>query len=944
MPVNVTHINQLLLVVMSAFVFSTEAFSNNDNVTFQDGDPLIANYYNDVAWEFRNSYPDSTIFYAEKALVLAKNDKNLVEELRAYNILGIAERNKSNYSKAFAHYMEVLKGSEDRPLANQQRGFGLINIGNLYIYQANYGDALEYFNRALMMADSVGDQRMQGYVFLNIGRTYRSMSQFEDAEEALVKSLSIREQLGDLSGIITLKVELAELYRLQGETDKSLEYFKASLDEINAIKNYGALSYSWNNISQIYREKDSLQLAEFYAKSALQVAEDVKSKYDVQKATENLSKIYEQQGKYELAYENLQRFNQVKDSIFNEENTREMERLVAKYEGEKVAAEADFLREQASLNEKIIKRQQVIIVLSVVGVLLFAGFFLVTLRAFRLRNKLNNEIIAQKNKIEHDKEIIEKQSRKLEELDAAKSRFFANISHDLRSPLSLILGSLDNVIREENNYITPTSKEDLDIGYKNSKRLLFLADEINELTKLEEGKLNINHEVVKINTYMNLLVRMFSSAADYKGIELVFDTTLNDEEVLKLDPAHFEKIVYNLVSNAINHTNKGGDVKIGLDKGNDKIKLTIADTGEGIPEKSIPLIFDRYYQSPNNKYKVREGLGIGLALVKELVTLHDAEINVKSEIDKGTAFEIYFPAYHAEEEGMIPEHSDYLKEKNNLWSELLKKNEFQAGKKHITVKKLEEDKEYTLLLVDDHPEVREYIKNLVIKDFTVVEATNGQEALDLLETEHVDLVVTDLMMPWMDGFELLEKMSEDSRLKKIPALVVSARTNEEDKQKVLFRGINDILYKPFNREELLLRIQNILSHKSDWEGESTKKMMVAQTETIDDIEKGIIEKLESVIIENINNPHLSVALLSDTMAASERKVYRMIKKLTGFTPLEYIKEVKWQYLEVLIREKKIKNPTEAAKSIGLQNVTKFKAQFEKKFGKNIDLVLDYGLE
>ena len=282
MPVNVTHINQLLLVVMSAFVFSTEAYSNNDNVTFQDGDPLIANYYNDVAWEFRNSYPDSTIFYAEKALVLAKNDKNLVEELRAYNILGIAERNKSNYSKAFAHYMEVLKGSEDRPLANQQRGFGLINIGNLYIYQANYGDALEYFNRALMMADSVGDQRMQGYVFLNIGRTYRSMSQFDDAEEALVKSLSIREQLGDLSGIITLKVELAELYRLQGETDKSLEYFKASLDEINAIKNYGALSYSWNNISQIYREKDSLQLAEFYAKSALQVAEDVKSKYDVQ--------------------------------------------------------------------------------------------------------------------------------------------------------------------------------------------------------------------------------------------------------------------------------------------------------------------------------------------------------------------------------------------------------------------------------------------------------------------------------------------------------------------------------------------------------------------------------------------------------------------------------------------------------------------------------------
>ncbi len=941
MPVYVTHISRLLLVGMLAFVFPLEA---KDARTFQDGDVLIANYYNDVAWDYRNSYPDSTIYYAKKALELARNDKNLVEELRAYNILGIAERNKGNYSKAFAHYMDVLKGSEDVPIANQQRGFGLINIGNLYIYQGNYDDALSYFNQALLMADSIGDYRMEGYVFLNIGRTYRSMSNYDDAEEAFVKSLSIRDSLNDLSGIITLKVELAELYRLQGKTQKSLEYFIASLDEINEIKNYGALSYSWNNISQIYREMDSLKLAEFYAKSALQVAEDIQAKYDVQKATENLAQIYQAQEKYELAFEHLQRSSQVKDSIFNEENTREMERLIAKYEGEKVAAEADFLREQAVLNEKIIKRQQVIIILSVVGILLFAIVFLVTLRAFRLRNKLNSEIIAQKNKIEHDKEIIEKQSRKLEELDAAKSRFFANISHDLRSPLSLILGSLENVMQEENNYLTPTSKEDLDIGYKNSKRLLFLADEINELTKLEEGKLHVNYEVVKINTYMKLLVRMFSSAAEYKGITLSYDSKVSDEEVLKIDPGHFEKIIYNLVSNAINHTNRDGKVTIGLEKSNDRINLSISDTGEGIPEKSIPLIFDRYYQSPNNKYKVREGLGIGLALVKELVTLHDAEINVTSEIEKGTTFEISFPAYHAEEEGMIPEHSDYLKEKNNLWSELIQKNEFQAGKKNITIKKLEEDKEYTLLLVDDHPEVREYIRNLVIRDFTVLEATNGQEALDVLETEHVDLVVTDLMMPWMDGFELLEKMGQDSRLKKIPALVVSARTNEEDKQKVLFRGINDILYKPFNREELILRINNILTHKSDWEGEGTNKMIVAQTETIDDIEKGIIEKLESVIIENINNPHLSVALLSDTMAASERKVYRMIKKLTGFTPLEYIKEVKWKYLEVLIREKKIKNPTEAAKSIGLQNVTKFKAQFEKKFGKNIDLVLDYGLE
>ncbi len=943
MPVYVTHILLLLTVVCHTLTAANS--TNNSSRAPQDDEVLIANYYNDVAWDYRNSFPDSTIFYANKALKIAQDDQNLLEELRAYNILGIAERNKSNFTKAFEFYMEVVKGSEDNPLANQQRGFGLINIGNLYIYQSNYDEAFDYFERALVLADSINDMPMKGFVYLNIGRTYRNMKVFDKAEEAFQNSLKIRQDLNDKSGIITLKVDLAELYRLQGNIDESLEILLASLDGINEVNNYGALSYSYNNISRIYREKGNLHLAETYAKYALDIAEDIQAKYDVQKATLNLSEIYKLQKDYQQAFGYLERYNNVKDSIFNEENTRKMERLISKYEAEKVESEAEFLREQATLNEGIIRRQQIIIGLSILGFVLLGIVFLVTLRAYRIRNKLNSEIIAQKNKIEHDKEIIEKQSRKLEELDAAKSRFFANISHDLRSPLSLILGSLENVMHEENNYITPTSKEDLDIGYKNSKRLLFLAEEINELTKLEEGKLQSNFEIVKINSYMKLLVRMFSSAAEYKGIELAFNSQLTDEDVLKIDPAHFEKIIYNLVSNAINHTNREGKVSISLLPEKNSIKLSIADTGEGIPEKSIPLIFDRYYQSPDNKYKVREGLGIGLALVKELVTLHEAEINVFSEVSKGTTFEIHFPKYDAsKEEGLIPEHTDYIKEKNHLWSDLIRKNELQSDYKNITIKKLEEEKDYTLLLVDDHPEVREYIRNLVIRDFTVLEATNGKEALEVLDTNRVDLVITDLMMPWMDGFELLEKMHEDERLKKIPALVVSARTNEEDKQKVLFRGINDILYKPFNREELLLRITNILTHKSDWEGSGVEKLIVANSETIDDIEQGLLEKLESVIIENINSPHLSVALLSDTMAASERKVYRMIKKLTGFTPLEYIKEVKWKYLEVLIREKKIKNPTEAAKSIGIQNVTKFKQQFEKKYGKNIDLVLDYGLE
>ena len=237
-----------------------------------------------------------------------------------------------------------------------------------------------------------------------------------------------------------------------------------------------------------------------------------------------------------------------------------------------------------------------------------------------------------------------------------------------------------------------------------------------------------------------------------------------------------------------------------------------------------------------------------------------------------------------------------------------------------------------------------YIKNLLVEYFIILEAGNGQEALEVLKSHDINLVITDLMMPWMDGFELLSAMREDSSFSKIPALVVSARTNDEDKRKVLFSGINNILYKPFDKKELLLRINNLITFKDHIEQDSVDKLLISNSQTIDDVEKGILEKIDSLIIENINNPSLSVNDLGDVLAASERKVYRMIKKLTGMTPLEYIKEVRWKYLEVLIREKNVKNATEAAKSIGINNVTKFKQQYEKKFGKKIDAVLDYGLD
>jgi YesN/AraC family two-component response regulator len=218
-------------------------------------------------------------------------------------------------------------------------------------------------------------------------------------------------------------------------------------------------------------------------------------------------------------------------------------------------------------------------------------------------------------------------------------------------------------------------------------------------------------------------------------------------------------------------------------------------------------------------------------------------------------------------------------------------------------------------------------------------AENGQRALKLLETKKVDLVITDLMMPFIDGFELLERFKNDENLSKIPILVLSARTSEEDKEKVLSKGVNDFLCKPFNTKELLTRINNLLTKKTKWNKENHQAISLNDTHLLVELEKNLLEKVERKIIANIDDPNLSVKDLADEIAVSERKFYRLIKKLTNITPFEYIKEVRLQYVKKLLTEKKLSNSSEAAKLIGMNNVSHFNVQFKKRFGKKLSDIL-----
>ncbi len=892
--------------------------------------------YNQLSWEYRNSIPDSSIYFGTKANVLSKSINYSQGEIQSLNFLGVAERNKSHYSDAFEYFLKALQASEDAQNI-EQKGYALINIGNIYIYQTNFVGAIQYFEKAIEPAVLLNNESMEAYCYLNLGRTYSRIEQYDKAEEYFLKTRKIRRQLGDIEGLIASAVDLGELYRLQGDLDKALEYFFLSLDDIKKVENQGALAFTLNDISKIYRQKGNLDLALKYGLKALKIAKEFGLKNDERKTLENLSLIYQQQGDHELALKTFKEHIYKKDSIFNEKSTRKIEGLKSRYEAEKKAVIAKHLEETAALDAILIRRLTIIIVLSIFGGVTFLALTILYYRTAQNRKRLNEQIGKQKEQVEKDKVLIEQQAAKLKALDLAKSRFFSNISHDLRSPLSLILGNYEQIKKDKDNYFTSKTEAYLEVADKNAKRLLYLTDEINELTKLEEGKLKLNPVHVNISPYLNMLVSIFKSTAEYKSISIQFESELDDNATLLLDPIHFEKIIYNLVSNALKHSKPGGKMTVKVLKFKDeKVGIRIEDNGEGIPDASLPYIFDRYYQSPQNKFHVYEGLGIGLSLVKELVELHQGEITVESKVNVGTTFVLSFPDKEKQMDGVLPEKSDYIVNKSSLWSDLWEKT--YQKEKSIKVDSISNihSLNTTILIVEDHPEVRDYIKVLVQDTHKVLEAENGLKALEILEKQPVNLVITDLMMPWMDGFELLEAMRQNENYSSIPVLVVSARNTENDKFKVLSQGINDILQKPFNQQELLMRVRNLLEQKKHWSNKNEASLIINNPNLIDDIEKELLEKIEHLVLEKVRDANLSVLELADAMAASERKVYRMIKKLTKLTPLEYIKEIKWQYLEKLIKEKSIKNATEAAHAIGLKNVSNFKKQFHKRFHREVD--------
>ncbi|MEE3999121.1 response regulator [Tenacibaculum sp. FZY0031] len=516
-----------------------------------------------------------------------------------------------------------------------------------------------------------------------------------------------------------------------------------------------------------------------------------------------------------------------------------------------------------------------------------------------------------KNVNTKSEEILENQRKQLEELNEFQSQFFINVSHEIRTPLTLIKGEIDQLeLLKGSAY----EKEGFDIKNRLNKqvnKIKNIVDDVLDLAKMKEANFKISPTPYLINKLIDKLYTSFEPLCNQK--EIVFTVKKEKNECwVSSDIIFLERALNNIILNAIKYTPKKGNITVSLNKLNEQIIISIKDSGIGIAKEDINLIYNRFYQVKNDINKAG-GSGVGLAFSKEIIELHQGKLIVESELKKGSTFTI-----------MLPQTSK-INTKENL-EEITVQHTYEESFTHKKVTSSEITKPYAILIVDDNFEMRAYLKK-ILNQYTCFEAENGKEALDVLSNERIDFMVTDYMMPVMDGLTLIEKIKEQEIY--VPILMLTARTDSTSKLNVLRLGIDDYVNKPFEKEELLIRIQNAL-HNNANRAQFIERNNISKKE-LDQNNHWIID-IQKFVYKQCSNPKMTQDDIVAYFSTSRSSLNRKIKAKTGLTPNQFITEIKLQKARDLLEQ----NPTILLKTLALEvgylHTTHFSKIYKQRFG------------
>jgi len=724
------------------------------------------------------------------------------------------------------------------------------------IVGSNNLSELESYAKEIKKKINTYEKKYQGYFYVVYGDKMYQLKAYKNAEKELEKGMQICKETNFYAMINIAETDLGIIYSRLGK-------FK---DAIKILEN--KINKNQNNIEN----RKNILFA--------------------------LSKSYEGINKKSKSLHYLKKYLLLNDSIYN-----------AKFDSKFAEFDTKF---KATEKDKEIAKQQLLLAKqeNTKNKILIFGLFTLLLGygIFQwIYNKQKRKKLTTENELQKELEINE-----------LRTKFLGNIAHEIRTPLTLIAGNLE--LAKENINTKDKAVQNIDVALTNSKKVVDDANEILELLKFEKSKITINQNVINLDTTLKRIFYSFKSLAELKKIDLKYQSVLPINFQIKTDVQKVEKILNNLISNALKYSPSNSKIIFYANIIDKNLVVKVTDFGQGIHFDETEKIFQRFYQASNSQSV--GGIGIGLSLAKEFAELLNGNLSVKSELTKGSTFTFTLSITKVSEQNLeISKDVDLINRKD--------KQDFKTQQTTKQQRQINQNKP-NILIVEDNPEMNNYLVEILSNNYNCFSAYDGLEALEKLTEQSFDLITSDIMMPNLNGFEFREKLNEIEKFKNIPFILISAKTLTEDKIKGFKLGIDDYVIKPFNKSELIARINNLLTHKEARERWTLDNVTLISTEESSD--KKLLKKIENSIIENISDENFKIDDLAKSVGYSQRQLTRILKQYTGMSPVKFILEIRLQKAYANLQNKTFFALSEIRYDVGITSASYFNKKFKERFG------------
>ena len=903
---------------------------------------------------------DDALQTYNRGLELAVMMHDTTEQIQALNNIGTCYRRLSKLELAIEYHYSAWRICEQKILTDtstnirKSRVVSLNGLGNIYLTQGNFLRADSAFRMALAGERQLGSSLGQAINYANIGSIFEHLGKNDSAWVYYQQSMQHNIKAKSQVGIGLCHISFGSLYKKDNNYQKALEEYHTAYQLMQKLKD------EWHSLVPLLAMADltcdmkNFSQASAYLKNAEEIAQRIHSTEHLAEIYQLYYRIHESLGNYQQALKCHVRAVALQDSVVNINSINESQNTSLSIERKRKVKELEAAHKlyEAEMSAKHLA-------ITLFAILLLFALTVVALMLYTMRIRANSHRILQ-------------QQSKMREM------FFTNVTHEFRTPLTLILGlshsiQTDETLPEKTQNMGGTIERQGNNLLKLINQLLYISK-----VKSEVGEPDWRHG--NISAYIGMIIEEYTEYASSKQIKLIYENY--DTVHMDFVPDYVNKVLNNLLSNAFKFTPQGGTIIVSLEKEKDTICIRISDTGMGIPKEDLPHLFDPFIQAKNCS---KLGTGVGLALVRQIITSVEGNIKVESSLGKGTAFTMHIPMKHGKSRWELFRNEEYHYDMEKPAEEQAKPKDYTADHSKLvddeTVGKL------NLLIVEDNSDVADYIGSKLSENYYVSYAANGKEGLSKAHEQVPDLIITDLMMPEMDGLEMCRCIRADEVVSHVPIIIVTARVTEAERIKGLEAGADAYLCKPFNEDELQVRVEKLLEqrrllrekysnalieHISDAEAEKPTALPAETTSTevamqekeahlctteeevsstssevneellwkqkeksdselynYSDLNTKFLEKVVLSTYELMEKKEASVNSLASELCMSTRQFQRKIVAITGETPSTYIMQIRIKRAKELFKQQPDLTINQVAYECGFEEASNFSRTFKK---------------